>query len=94
MVGRLEERLTRQRLDRHQERGERDQPGEQPQHDCREVQGAVDVGLVVGLGETEEHRRTAAEARDVGPEALEIGDVGEIDEEDVVAGEVACRSAR
>ena len=69
MVGRLEERLPRQGLGRHQECGERDQPGEQPQHDGREVQRAVDVGLVVGLRETEEHRRTAAEARDVGTEA-------------------------
>ncbi len=88
MIGRLEERLARQRLDRHEERRQRDQPGEQPQHDGREVQGAVDVGFVVRLGEPEEHGCTTAEARDVGAEALEVGDVGEIDEQDVVAREV------
>ena len=59
----------REALGSTQERGECDQSGEQPQHDGREVQRAVDVRFVVRLGQAEEHRCAAAEARDVGAEA-------------------------
>ena len=46
------------------------------------------LACVVGLGQAEEHRRATTEAGDVGAEGRDVGDVGEVHEEDVVAGEV------